>query len=117
FVAVQQPLAGGTLAKFPRNGALHEQSPCKLSNPAAATPRVRARGARMSLYVGLDVGTQSVKLVAYDPEARQVSATIGHALELAAGDDGSREQRAEWWIEAIRSCFARLDPALRERVV
>ena len=71
----------------------------------------------MSLYVGLDVGTQSVKLVAYDPEARQVAATIGHALELASGDDGSREQRAEWWIEAIRSCFAQLDPALRARVV
>jgi xylulokinase len=71
----------------------------------------------MSLFVGLDVGTQSVKLVAYDPDSRQVAATVGHALDLAAGDDGSREQRAEWWIDAIRSCFARLDPALRQRIV
>ncbi|KAF1694232.1 xylulokinase [Pseudoxanthomonas jiangsuensis] len=70
----------------------------------------------MSLYVGLDVGTQSVKLVAYDPETRQVAATLGQPLELASGDDGSREQRAEWWIEAIRSCFTRLEPALRARV-
>ncbi|MCR6684737.1 FGGY family carbohydrate kinase, partial [Pseudoxanthomonas sp.] len=70
----------------------------------------------MSLYVGLDVGTQSVKLVAYDPETRQVAATLGQPLELASGDDGSREQRAEWWIEAIRSCFSRLEPALRARV-
>src|SRR5690606_37228916 len=72
---------------------------------------------RMTRSVDLDVDTQRVKLVAYDPEARQVAATIGHALELASGDDGTREQRAEWWIEAIRSCFAQLDPALRARVV
>ncbi|GAB2509307.1 xylulokinase [Pseudoxanthomonas sangjuensis] len=68
------------------------------------------------LFVGLDVGTQSVKLVAYDPAARRVAATHGHALELIAHDDGSREQRAEWWIDAIRACFARLEPGQRARV-
>ncbi|MFC4525903.1 xylulokinase [Dyella halodurans] len=71
----------------------------------------------MSLVVGLDVGTQSVKLVAYDPSLRRVVATHGHALELIAGDDGSREQHAEWWIDAIRACFAKLDPSLRARVI
>ncbi|MGO4222863.1 xylulokinase [Lysobacter sp. TAF61] len=70
----------------------------------------------MSLFVGLDVGTQSVKLIAYDPQARKVVATHGHALELIAGDDGSREQHAQWWIDAIRACFARMEPAHRARV-
>ena len=70
----------------------------------------------MSLFVGLDVGTQSVKLVAYDPQARRIVATHGHALELIAGNDGSREQHAQWWIDAIRTCFGKLDPALRARV-
>lgn len=70
----------------------------------------------MSLFVGLDVGTQSVKLVAYDPEARRIVAAHERPLELIAGDDGSREQRAEWWIDAIRACFARLEPAQRDRV-
>jgi xylulokinase len=70
----------------------------------------------MSLIVGLDVGTQSVKLVAYDPAARAVVATHGQPLELIAGDDGSREQQAEWWLDAIRACFAALDPAHRSRV-
>jgi xylulokinase len=68
------------------------------------------------LFAGLDVGTQSVKLVVYDADARAVVATYGHALELIAGDDGSREQRAEWWLDAIRACFARLAPGLRARV-
>ncbi len=70
----------------------------------------------MSLFVGLDVGTQSVKLVAYDPQVRRIVATHGHALELIAGNDGSREQHAQWWIDAIRACFASLEPALRARV-
>jgi len=70
----------------------------------------------MGLFVGLDVGTQSVKLVAYDPDTHRVVASAGRPLELASGDDGSREQRAEWWIDAIRHCFAQLDPPLRKRV-
>ena len=69
------------------------------------------------LFVGLDVGTQSVKLVAYDPETRAIVASHGQPLELMAGDDGSREQRAEWWIDAIRACMAKLEPALRARVL
>jgi xylulokinase len=70
----------------------------------------------MSLVVGIDTGTQSVKLVVYDPVDRRVVATQGQALELIARDDGVREQHPEWWIEAIRACFAKLDPALRARV-
>ena len=70
----------------------------------------------MSLVVGIDAGTQSVKLVVYDPADRRVLATHGHALELIARDDGSREQHPESWIEAIRACFAKLDPTLRARV-
>jgi xylulokinase len=71
----------------------------------------------MSLVVGIDVGTQSIKLVAYDPATRRVVATHGQSLELIAGDDGSREQKAEWWIDAIRTCFAKLDSTLRNRVI
>ncbi len=68
------------------------------------------------LYIGLDVGTQNVKLVAYDPQARRLVASHGHPLELLAHDDGSREQRAEWWVDAIRACFARLVPEQRAQV-
>ncbi|HXC59029.1 MAG TPA: xylulokinase [Steroidobacteraceae bacterium] len=70
----------------------------------------------MSLALGLDVGTQSVKLLAYDPASREVVSLQGQSLDLIAGEDGSREQHAEWWITAIRACIARLDPALRARV-
>ncbi|MCC5048038.1 xylulokinase [Xanthomonas campestris] len=70
----------------------------------------------MSVYVGLDVGTQSVKLVAYDPQKRAVVATIGAPMELISRDDGTREQQAQWWIDGIVHCFAQLDAELRARV-
>jgi xylulokinase len=70
----------------------------------------------MSLFVGLDVGTQSVKLLAYDAAQRRTVAALSEPLELIAGENGSREQHAQWWLDAIRKCFAQLDPALRARV-
>ncbi|KLI98075.1 xylulokinase, partial [Luteimonas sp. FCS-9] len=69
-----------------------------------------------ALVAGLDLGTQSVKLVVYDPASREVLATQGRALDLIAGADGSREQHPADWLDAIRGCFAALDPALRGRI-
>ncbi|EGD09622.1 pentulose/hexulose kinase, partial [Xanthomonas vesicatoria ATCC 35937] len=70
----------------------------------------------MSLYVGLDVGTQSVKLVAYDAQERAVVATIAAPMELISRDDGTREQQAQWWVDGIVHCFAQLDGEQRARV-
>jgi len=75
-----------------------------------------SRDESMSIVVGLDVGTQGVKLVALDVMQRRIVATHGQPLRLLAGDDGSREQLPEWWTAAIRGCFAALDPALRARI-
>jgi xylulokinase len=70
----------------------------------------------MSLFVGLDVGTQSVKLLAYDPELRQVAASASAALDIISVEDGTREQLASWWLDGVRDCFAQLAPAVRARV-
>ncbi len=70
----------------------------------------------MSLVVGLDVGTQGVKLLAYDPAARRVVSLQSRELQLVARADGSREQEAGWWIDAIRGCLADLGAAHRARV-
>jgi xylulokinase len=72
---------------------------------------------RMSVVAGLDVGTQSVKLLAYDVAKRSVLAVHSRPLQLVSGDDGSREQQPAWWIDAIAECFAQLDPVVRARIV
>jgi xylulokinase len=70
----------------------------------------------MSLYAGLDVGTQSVKLVIYDPVQRQVVATTAAPMALISEEDGTREQQAAWWIDGIVHCFDALTAEQRAQV-
>ena len=70
----------------------------------------------MSLVAGIDAGTQSIKLVVYDAASKQVLASTSAPLELTSGEDGSREQHPSAWLEAVRACFAGVDPAVRQRI-
>ena len=70
----------------------------------------------MAVFLGIDIGTQSVKLVAYDAELRSIVTTCHSALELISRDDGSREQSAQWWITALCACFDQLDQTIKSRV-
>ncbi len=69
----------------------------------------------MSFIAGIDVGTQSVKLLVYDPVARSPVARHSQPLTVS-GTDGTCEQLASDWIDAIRACFASLAPTLRAGV-
>jgi xylulokinase len=55
----------------------------------------------MSLVVGLDAGTQSIKLAAYDLEARRVVAMQGKRAS-PVNDDGSQERKIERRFEQRR---------------
>ena len=70
----------------------------------------------MAVFLGIDVGTQSVKLVAYDAERHRIVKTCHCALDLISRDDGSREQMVGWWLTAIRACFDELDRNIKSRV-
>lgn len=70
----------------------------------------------MSIVCGIDNGTQSTKVLVYDSDRKQVLA-LSHAPHgLIQKPDGSREQEASWWIDALRHCFEEIDPALRGRI-
>jgi len=71
----------------------------------------------MTVVLGIDLGTQGVKVVALDASSRRAIATQARPLTLDAREDGSREQRADEWIAALRACIADLDAAVRARVV
>ncbi len=59
------------------------------------------------MYVaGIDAGTQSIKVVVYDSERKEIVADASHQLELITGDNGLREQKASWWIDALKACFS-----------
>ncbi len=68
----------------------------------------------MNTVLGIDLGTQSVKVVFYDFAARRVAGTASAPLELDQDDTGKAEQQARWWIEALRTALAGVDGAVRE---
>ncbi|WP_313224023.1 FGGY family carbohydrate kinase, partial [Pseudoxanthomonas mexicana] len=70
----------------------------------------------MAFTAGIDAGTQSLKVVVYDPAARALVASASAPLDLISGDDGSREQHAADWVAAMQACFSRIDPAVRSRI-
>jgi len=70
----------------------------------------------MAFTAGIDAGTQSLKVVVYDPATRNLVATASAPLDLISGDDGHREQHAADWVAAMQACFDRIDPAVRSRI-
>lgn len=71
----------------------------------------------MSTVLGIDLGTQSVKLVCYDAAARRTVAVASAPLALDRSDDGRAEQQAAWWVSALGQALQQVDRAVRQRVV
>lgn len=70
----------------------------------------------MSITLGIDLGTQSVKVVCYDTEARQYSAIASAPLPLHQTADGVAEQEADWWIGGLRAALQQVGPDIRQSV-
>lgn len=71
----------------------------------------------MDLVAGIDAGTQSLKVVVYDPAGRIIVASISAALDMTSAADGSREQLPADWVAALHACFRDIDPSVRSRIV
>jgi xylulokinase len=67
----------------------------------------------MTTVLGIDLGTQHLKAVVYDAEAREIRASISSPLALCQRDDGTAEQSADWWIEALSDALSQIDRKLR----
>ena len=70
----------------------------------------------MTTALGIDVGTQSVKVVFYDAEARKNLATASAPLALYQTDNGVAEQQASWWVDALRTALLQVEPSIRASV-
>lgn len=70
----------------------------------------------MKIVLGIDNGTQSTKTIFYDVDGCEVVALASASHDIIAKDDGTREQKAEWWISALCSALKQVDPKIREQV-
>jgi xylulokinase len=51
------------------------------------------------------MGTQSIKVVLYNWNEKKVVASSRRSVDIIAESDGTREQKAEWYDEALLACF------------
>ncbi|MDR0451725.1 MAG: xylulokinase [Treponema sp.] len=70
----------------------------------------------MKTVCGIDLGTQSCKVVIYDFEKKAVLARSQTPVDMIALNDGTREQKAEWYDEALLKSFGALDAELRKTI-
>ncbi|MDR3336253.1 MAG: xylulokinase [Treponema sp.] len=70
----------------------------------------------MKTVCGIDLGTQSCKVVIYDYEKKTVLARSQKPVDMIAENDGTREQKAEWYEEALASCFQDIPADLRQTI-
>ncbi len=67
----------------------------------------------MNTVAGIDMGTQSIKIVLYDGDSHATVAKAQVPVDMIAENDGTREQKTEWYDKALESCFAAFTPEQR----
>ena len=68
----------------------------------------------MNTVIGIDLGTQSLKVVIYEFETRKFAAIESAPLDLFQGVGGVAEQHSEWWLDALKDAIAKVDPEIRQ---
>jgi xylulokinase len=73
----------------------------------------------MRTVCGIDLGTQSCKVLIYDYEKKLILARAQAPIDMIAENDGTREQEAAWYEEALKTCFSDIEksaPGLNARI-
>jgi len=71
----------------------------------------------MKTIIGIDNGTQSTKVIFYDIESKTIVGTGKAPHDLISGDNGRREQKAQWWIEALDKAFSQIPENIRSTAI
>lgn len=62
----------------------------------------------MKTVAGIDLGTQSMKVVIYDYEKKEIVEKSSCPMDLISEADGTREQKTEWFDKGLEVCFKNL---------
>jgi xylulokinase len=68
----------------------------------------------MRSVLGIDLGTQSVKVVVYDFDARKLAAVASSPLELDQDMHGKAEQEPAAWLKALADALRQVPAPVRE---
>jgi xylulokinase len=68
------------------------------------------------LMLGVDLGTQSTKVLVYDADERKTLSVTQAPHDIVQKSDGTSEQETGYWIAALTSCLERTDRSLLRSV-
>jgi xylulokinase len=71
----------------------------------------------LETIIGIDLGTQSTKVLFYDFKNKKIIATASAPHKMISKDDGTREQEASWWIDAAVEAFSQIDKKIRDSAI
>ncbi|MBN8217627.1 MAG: xylulokinase [Spirochaetes bacterium] len=69
-----------------------------------------------SLFLGIDCGTQSTKVLVYDLDRKKVVARGAAPHTMVSREDGTREQEALEWVQALTLAMKGIPKALRASI-
>ncbi len=69
-----------------------------------------------NLTLGIDLGTQSTKVLVYDADERKTLSVTQAPHDIVQKSDGTSEQETQFWITALETCLERTDASLRRSV-
>ncbi len=70
----------------------------------------------MAITAGIDCGTQSTKVLCYDSEKKQVLIVTTSPHQMISKEDGTREQKASWFIDALKDCFKQIPKSIKDKI-
>ncbi len=70
----------------------------------------------MAIIAGIDCGTQSTKVLCYDTQKREVIALASSKHTMISKDDGTREQEASLFVDAIKDCFSQIPTSIKKKI-
>ncbi len=70
----------------------------------------------MKTVAGVDLGTQSMKVVVYDFEKKEMVCSASHPIDMISGNDGTREQKTEWYDAALKICFGSISSQIKNTI-
>jgi len=71
----------------------------------------------MKTVVGIDLGTQSLKVVFYDFAEREIVACESAELDLYQNEEGAAEQQAHWWLNALHEALGKIDSVIHQSAI
>ncbi|MGD1823333.1 MAG: xylulokinase [Pleomorphochaeta sp.] len=70
----------------------------------------------MAITLGIDCGTQSTKVLCYDSIKKEVISITTAPHDMISKEDGTREQEASWYIDALITCFNQIPSEIKQKV-